>query len=189
MRHCCKANRLRTSLVTQLTFIKLRAMAHKLAQRYLSAHPAQRWHPGSARSGLRTSSKLSSGCWWHSAPSAISVSNNSYSRLDSAQSIMAALVLHLPKQGQRLPALRGQEAAHELQHQEQELDGSRVPVTAVGHARGTQLLSKFREEEGYVWNEVARKMFMVSGEELFRTGKQCRERWLNHLDPSKQRYA
>jgi Myb-like DNA-binding protein FlbD len=30
-------------------------------------------------------------------------------------------------------------------------------------------------------------MFEDSEEQIFRTGKHCRERWLNYLDPSKER--
>ena len=35
------------------------------------------------------------------------------------------------------------------------------------------------------WNEVAKTLFLDSQKEYIRTAKQCRERWLNHLDPTK----
>lgn len=35
------------------------------------------------------------------------------------------------------------------------------------------------------WNEIAKSLFIVSEKRFIRTSKQCRERWLNHLDPSK----
>ena len=37
------------------------------------------------------------------------------------------------------------------------------------------------------WNEVARQLFEESGEKYFRSAKHCRERWLNYIDPSKER--
>ena len=36
------------------------------------------------------------------------------------------------------------------------------------------------------WNDFARKLYEISEKKYFRTGKQCRERWLNHLDPNKK---
>lgn len=36
---------------------------------------------------------------------------------------------------------------------------------------------------------MARKLFELSEKTFFRTGKQCRERWLNHLDPQKKQYC
>lgn len=38
------------------------------------------------------------------------------------------------------------------------------------------------------WSEVARLFYEKSGQKYFRTGKQCREHWMNHLDPSKEQY-
>lgn len=35
------------------------------------------------------------------------------------------------------------------------------------------------------WNEIAKTLFVLSGKKYLRTPKQCRERWLNHLDPNK----
>ena len=35
------------------------------------------------------------------------------------------------------------------------------------------------------WNEIAKTLFIVSEKRFIRTSKQCRQRWLNHLDPSK----
>jgi hemerythrin-like domain-containing protein len=35
------------------------------------------------------------------------------------------------------------------------------------------------------WNEVAKELFLSSNKKYLRTSKQCRERWLNHLDPNK----
>lgn len=52
-----------------------------------------------------------------------------------------------------------------------------------------EILEGGREEEKQVqWNEVARRLFERSGETSFRTAKHCRERWLNELDPAKNRY-
>ena len=33
------------------------------------------------------------------------------------------------------------------------------------------------------WNEIAKELFIRSGKKYFRTAKQCREYWINHLDP------
>jgi myb proto-oncogene protein len=35
------------------------------------------------------------------------------------------------------------------------------------------------------WSEIAKSLFTNSERLYVRTSKQCRERWLNHLDPSK----
>lgn len=35
------------------------------------------------------------------------------------------------------------------------------------------------------WNEIAKQLYMSSNKVYLRTSKQCRERWLNHLDPTK----
>jgi hypothetical protein len=35
------------------------------------------------------------------------------------------------------------------------------------------------------WNEIAKILFINSNKKYLRTSKQCRERWLNHLDPNK----
>jgi hypothetical protein len=35
------------------------------------------------------------------------------------------------------------------------------------------------------WNSIARELFIKSHKRFFRTPKQCREKWTNHLDPSK----
>ena len=34
---------------------------------------------------------------------------------------------------------------------------------------------------------MARSLFEQSNKQYFRSGKQCREQWLNHLDPEKKR--
>lgn len=34
------------------------------------------------------------------------------------------------------------------------------------------------------WNDIAIEIFIKSDRRFFRLGKQCRERWLNHLDHS-----
>jgi hypothetical protein len=39
------------------------------------------------------------------------------------------------------------------------------------------------------WNEIAKSLFGSSGRAFTRTSKQCRERWLNHLDPCKSKLA
>ena len=38
------------------------------------------------------------------------------------------------------------------------------------------------------WNEVSRSFYERSGRALYRSGKQCREQWFNHLDSSKKQY-
>ncbi len=50
------------------------------------------------------------------------------------------------------------------------------------------LLLRENVENGNKWNEYARKLYDISSRKYFRTGKQCRERWLNHLDSSKKQY-
>lgn len=35
------------------------------------------------------------------------------------------------------------------------------------------------------WSDLGKALYIESGRKYFRTAKQCRERWLNHLDPSK----
>lgn len=35
------------------------------------------------------------------------------------------------------------------------------------------------------WSDLGKALFIESDRKYFRTPKQCRERWLNHLDPSK----
>jgi hypothetical protein len=37
------------------------------------------------------------------------------------------------------------------------------------------------------WNEVSKSMFMNTNKAVFRSPKNCRERWLNHLDYTKVR--
>lgn len=37
------------------------------------------------------------------------------------------------------------------------------------------------------WSDVAKKIYINSGKKYFRTAKQCREHWINHLDPTKTR--
>lgn len=39
------------------------------------------------------------------------------------------------------------------------------------------------------WNEIAKVLFETSQGYFIRTSKQCRERWLNHLDPSKTKLS
>ena len=34
---------------------------------------------------------------------------------------------------------------------------------------------------------MAKTLFIISDKKYFRTPKQCREQWINHLDPSKRR--
>lgn len=33
------------------------------------------------------------------------------------------------------------------------------------------------------WNEIAKELFIVSNKRFFRSAKQCREHWINHLNP------
>lgn len=37
------------------------------------------------------------------------------------------------------------------------------------------------------WSDLGKYLFIESNRKYFRTPKQCRERWLNHLDPSKMK--
>lgn len=37
------------------------------------------------------------------------------------------------------------------------------------------------------WNEIAKCLYIKSDKKFFRTPKQCREQWINHLDPNKKR--
>jgi hypothetical protein len=37
------------------------------------------------------------------------------------------------------------------------------------------------------WNFIAKELFVKSNKKFFKTPKQCRERWLNHLDPTKKK--
>lgn len=39
------------------------------------------------------------------------------------------------------------------------------------------------------WSEVSRLLFELSGKRFYRSGKQCREQWYNHLDNSKKQYS
>lgn len=34
------------------------------------------------------------------------------------------------------------------------------------------------------WNEIAKELFIISHKKYFRTAKQCREHWINHLNPN-----
>lgn len=34
------------------------------------------------------------------------------------------------------------------------------------------------------WNDIALELYIKSMNKFFRNGKQCRERWMNHLDDS-----
>jgi hypothetical protein len=40
-------------------------------------------------------------------------------------------------------------------------------------------------EEEIEWNEVSKEFFQISSQIFYRSSKQCRERWMNHLDPNK----
>lgn len=35
-----------------------------------------------------------------------------------------------------------------------------------------------------MWNDVARNLYVVSERKYFRSSKQCREYWINHLSPA-----
>lgn len=60
-------------------------------------------------------------------------------------------------------------------------------------------VAKWTEDEDYMlyciivkdknakWNEIAKSLFVTSNKQYLRASKQCRERWLNHLDPSKSK--
>ena len=52
---------------------------------------------------------------------------------------------------------------------------------------GLDLLLLRSKTEKNKWNEIAKVMFTRSRKKFFRTPKQCREQWINHLDPSKVR--
>ena len=48
------------------------------------------------------------------------------------------------------------------------------------------ILDLFRTDDGKIsWNEVAKDIFFKTSKKIFRSPKQCRERWNNYLDPSK----
>lgn len=36
------------------------------------------------------------------------------------------------------------------------------------------------------WNSIARELWVRSGKRFYRNPKQCREHWMNHLDPAKR---
>jgi hypothetical protein len=42
-----------------------------------------------------------------------------------------------------------------------------------------------RDQRRLKWSDLGKYLFIESNRKFFRTPKQCRERWLNHLDPSK----
>ena len=44
-----------------------------------------------------------------------------------------------------------------------------------------------RRGQKYKWSELAKELYIESERAYFRTPKQCRERWLNHLDPNKSK--
>ena len=46
------------------------------------------------------------------------------------------------------------------------------------------LSSKKEGDDKNKWNDLARTLFKLSKGLYYRTGKQCRERWFNHLDPN-----
>lgn len=54
-----------------------------------------------------------------------------------------------------------------------------------------ELLVQIISEKGNKrqWKEIANELNSRSGSEVFRHGKQCRERWINHLDPDINRGA
>jgi hypothetical protein len=43
------------------------------------------------------------------------------------------------------------------------------------------------KDSKYKWSELAKELYIASERSFFRTPKQCRERWLNHLDPVKSK--
>ena len=49
------------------------------------------------------------------------------------------------------------------------------------------LLQAVQQEENGRWNEVAKRIFYNSNFKIFKSPKNCRERWLNHLDNKKKR--
>jgi hypothetical protein len=58
---------------------------------------------------------------------------------------------------------------------------SRAPWTQ----REDEILEQIIKEKGAKkWKEIAIELNnRVGNQKLFRQGKQCRERWINHLDP------
>jgi hypothetical protein len=49
------------------------------------------------------------------------------------------------------------------------------------------LVEIINENKKAKWSEIAKKLFAYSQNKCIRTAKQCRERWLNHLDPNKSK--
>ena len=49
------------------------------------------------------------------------------------------------------------------------------------------LYSIITRDKNAKWNEIAKNLFLSSSKAYVRSSKQCRERWLNHLDPSKSK--
>ena len=84
------------------------------------------------------------------------------------------------------PRVRTEETDRGQRHAASLGQGGRVSTGTsgrVGVARCSQSGDKTNK-----WNEFARQLYEHSERRFLRTGKQCRERWLNHLDPSKVRY-
>lgn len=99
---------------------------------------------------------------------------------------MANPRINFPIQKQNLSAILSQETNHH-QNQEQMLDRSRKRTTQKNSSKSKSTLIKDADSNRQ-WNDIARTLFEISGEQFFRIGKHCRERWFNYLDPTKQRY-
>jgi hypothetical protein len=54
-------------------------------------------------------------------------------------------------------------------------------------AEDSLLIQLVTQGQPVKWHEVAKELFAESGRTFTRTPKQCRERWLNHLDPRKSK--
>ena len=97
---------------------------------------------------------------------------------------MEAAVGCLHGQGTKFFEVLSKEANLKQEQEEQELERGRGAAAGAGGPEGMRVFTQF-ESGKVVWNEVAHRMFEASRERVFRSGKHCREHWLNYLDPNK----
>lgn len=52
-----------------------------------------------------------------------------------------------------------------------------------------QIIEDFQKQnKGNKWSQIATTLNKISDQQVHRNGKQCRERWNNHLNPTINRY-